>query len=1699
MVVGCQPFAGESMRWIKDTVSGLANPHDAAARNRVSKMEKYVMQGGDVNKPNKLGDTPLHEACAYIRDNGESSKNRRRKATVKDRKKIGKRLSRRHMGESGPLEMLELLLKAGSDIDAQNIVGDAPLHKAAMNGRARAADYLIGSGANVNIRNAFDQTPLHSACVSGNIEVVQRLVQGGADTSAQDAAEDTPFHEACRHQYESIVIYLMGLVNNPDTSQALKLWRGLDPSWEQVLRSRAQARVDDGEELDGKPVEVTAGAAAGLNSARLGVSTPSTTHNSLRSSESAMGLGLANRTPFGRGQVAANGSRDRGSGGGGVTVSVRGSTRGSKKASSPGAPQARGSGDSRQRKRGSESPATGAALGPDGAVPSSSSGVARTDSATRRRRRDRSNGSATAESSRRPFTTGADADAVLDWQATKAKSVEQGRVIEKARLALREEQQEEAMAMSTTTQGDDDCSVDTLNTADTPTTNTSSRNGRPREQRKSGGGKASPAAAAAKVGVSNVDAASAPGFKRVEASTRRATATTASRGDVGETRAKAGSPVMPTPPHTEIKDVREHAPPREVGRRQSARKSRGQAIPLRSPPAQVSRRASGSALPKNDSSHGSSSRRPSRRGSGSRSSSDRRVAASAADGSAEGGQDADDSRRSSRARLSRASTTDAVAAGTRRSSPSDATAETSARPRRRSSREGDGDRRGGDVGGEGRRERRTSSSRRERHRHREGETAPGVARSSPREEGGRSRRRHHSSRREGGEPAGGAGDGDGGRRTRESRRPSRGSDQQSANGELPAGAAPSSAASAEPTSIVDVSEAAAVAVANGQQRAPTAVAKAVKAPHFARTPRAADSLSAHFMTHGTASRAREGGPSPSRTKDVAASPSRKSEAREHRTPGSSRRREVRPAATAAKQRPSGLDLRPPTWASDIPSELEVAAPRKKVIASDFPVKRNSPYSIRRPRTQGASCSSPARESAGLNFSSSPSVRRSEAPAACSSPARVTASPQAPSPSSFKKPEALASCGSPARGRKHFQAPSPASSRKPDAPARGGGPSSDSPWRQSPPSPDAGQQGDPAAFGSPARESAGAQAPSPSSSRKLVAPAACGSPALVRAGPRDPSPSSFRKTEAVVACGSPARAGAGSRTPSPSGARTPRCHSACGSPARLSAGSRNSASPSRRAVPARASRPVAKTMDLRDDSDSETTVAAVSAAIEAASSSPAKRSSSAVGAEAEPSSHRSSPESSTKTPEDDFPPLIDALMMDQGSVGGGAATQGSEEVVRKNLDADIGSPMTPSPGATRKSFQTKAMVLAKSKSILFSDSDTDSDDDRSSGMEASQHRSQADAKLIAALSAVSKAFLHGRDEGVAGGAASTFGSSPDKKGIAAPPSPSPSLSPAVLDSEAASEEASEARAPPTEGHMPPPPPPPAAAVAVAVEAAAAAVSMPLAESAAGAVVGNDEDKGVEAPAAPAEDVRTPAAVEPSSAPRVQLKGLSSTATLPFSTKATPAPTLSSTEALPGARRAVLGGGARGRSSALGRPGTAAAKVTMPIAGGRAAWNKFLATTTPGEAERGEGEGEAAAAAASSTDALRRDGDDGGASARRDGAGCPEKQGATSPAEVEQAPVVPDRAPRGFKSAAEAQEGSNKGPAGAFSGNAMWRLAGSTTSAASRARTGIAANGHGGYSNPLAAMRAGGDGAGSGTGITAGGTAMANPLAGLRGAA
>lgn len=125
----------------------------------------------------------------------------------------------------------------------------------------------------------------------------------------------------------------------------------------------------------------TAAAVAGLSSVRLGVTTPSTTHNSLKSSESAMGLGVSNRTPARRDVFSTSGSRDRGGGGGNTaaptrerkmimpprreTASTKGSTKERKMVSAPSAAQVQPGVHQRTttRNRGSDSAAPAAGTG----------------------------------------------------------------------------------------------------------------------------------------------------------------------------------------------------------------------------------------------------------------------------------------------------------------------------------------------------------------------------------------------------------------------------------------------------------------------------------------------------------------------------------------------------------------------------------------------------------------------------------------------------------------------------------------------------------------------------------------------------------------------------------------------------------------------------------------------------------------------------------------------------------------------------------------------------------------------------------------------------------------------------------------------------------------------------------------------------------------------------------------------------------------------------------------------------------------------------------------------------------------------------------------------------------------------------------------------------------------------------------------
>jgi cytohesin len=150
---------------------------------------KALIQNGDVNAHDQVGQTPLHMAA-----------------------------------RTGQREMADLLLSNGADVNGQVEGGWTPLHEAARSGHENVAKLLIARGAVVNarmtppehetIRNDLHAphaqvgtTPLHLAV--NYPEVVKVLVANGADINAKDERDETPIHLAATEGDKQVVDLLL--------------------------------------------------------------------------------------------------------------------------------------------------------------------------------------------------------------------------------------------------------------------------------------------------------------------------------------------------------------------------------------------------------------------------------------------------------------------------------------------------------------------------------------------------------------------------------------------------------------------------------------------------------------------------------------------------------------------------------------------------------------------------------------------------------------------------------------------------------------------------------------------------------------------------------------------------------------------------------------------------------------------------------------------------------------------------------------------------------------------------------------------------------------------------------------------------------------------------------------------------------------------------------------------------------------------------------------------------------------------------------------------------------------------------------------------------------------------------------------------------------------------------------------------------
>jgi len=109
----------------------------------------------------------------------------------------------------GQVSATQLLLDNGAVANPRDLIGETPLHKAAREGEVEVAEILLNKGANVNARNLYGNTPLHLAAKEGRLQAVKVLLKQGSKMNARDKYGNTSLHLAAMGGHNDVVSFLI--------------------------------------------------------------------------------------------------------------------------------------------------------------------------------------------------------------------------------------------------------------------------------------------------------------------------------------------------------------------------------------------------------------------------------------------------------------------------------------------------------------------------------------------------------------------------------------------------------------------------------------------------------------------------------------------------------------------------------------------------------------------------------------------------------------------------------------------------------------------------------------------------------------------------------------------------------------------------------------------------------------------------------------------------------------------------------------------------------------------------------------------------------------------------------------------------------------------------------------------------------------------------------------------------------------------------------------------------------------------------------------------------------------------------------------------------------------------------------------------------------------------------------------------------
>lgn len=109
----------------------------------------------------------------------------------------------------GHPKIVNLLIAAGAKVDAEGKQGQTPLHRAARSGKSDVVKILLDNGAKIDYKDQRGYTSLHIATVCDRVDVVEILLSRGAGIDEKDKNEYSPLYAACRIAIPRIVNMLL--------------------------------------------------------------------------------------------------------------------------------------------------------------------------------------------------------------------------------------------------------------------------------------------------------------------------------------------------------------------------------------------------------------------------------------------------------------------------------------------------------------------------------------------------------------------------------------------------------------------------------------------------------------------------------------------------------------------------------------------------------------------------------------------------------------------------------------------------------------------------------------------------------------------------------------------------------------------------------------------------------------------------------------------------------------------------------------------------------------------------------------------------------------------------------------------------------------------------------------------------------------------------------------------------------------------------------------------------------------------------------------------------------------------------------------------------------------------------------------------------------------------------------------------------